>query len=83
MPKSKQRWYVRRIPLNVYGYTPQGEYYGIGRSLWFAHSADGTLDFTMRSVSKLIVYAACNWVRYHCDPEAACRYIQSQGYNPK
>jgi hypothetical protein len=80
MPKSKQlqRWYVRRIRLNAQGYTAQGEYYGVGGPLWFAHSADDSLDFTVRG-SRSYAVCAYRWVRLVSDPEYACRYLNANG----
>jgi hypothetical protein len=84
MPKSKQRqrWYIRRIRLNAQGYAAHGEYYGTGRSpLWFAHSADGELDFIIRG-SRSYAVCAYQWVRITSDPEWACRFMQNYHNEP-
>jgi hypothetical protein len=76
--KPRSRWFIRRIRLNSQGYDVQGTYWGTGKPLWYAYSADGQYDFELRG-SRDFVTAAYQWVRNTSDPERACRYLRSSG----
>ena len=76
--KPQQRWYIKRVKFNHEGYDPDGNYYGIGKPLWYVHNANGDYDFFIRGTRD---YARCayQWARQQRNIYEACRYLTSYG----
>ncbi len=80
-----QRWYVRRVRINLDGYDRSGNYWGGsggGTPLWHCYSADGALECHVRGHRDWARTCYEN-VRAHNDPAYAAQYVSASGFPPQ